>query len=77
MNGNSEELQAQGRSLKPGGLAGIREISFAKNLMVMLVELPNKFRRHSTPGMVANKIFQTALLAGHQIYKFDSINVLK
>jgi hypothetical protein len=65
VRGKSEDAQSQGRALKPGGLARIGEISSAKNLMEMLVELPNKFRGHSAPGMVANKIFQLVLLAGH------------
>lgn len=67
----------QGRPLKPGGLAGIRQFPFAGNLMEMPVELPNEFGRHSATGMVANKIFQLDLLAGHQIYKFDTIDILK
>jgi hypothetical protein len=58
-------------------LTGIPKILFAYNLMEVLVEHPNKFRRHSASGMVANKIFQLALLAGHQIYKFHTINILK
>ena len=65
MHGNGEDDQSQGRSLRSGGLARIREISFTNNLMEMLVELPNKLRRHSAPGVVANKIFQLVLLAGH------------
>ena len=77
VNGNSEEARSQRRPLKPGGLAGTRKISFANNLMEMLIEFPNKFRRHSSPGMVANKIFQPALLTGHQIHKFDTIDILK
>ena len=77
VNGNSEAVRSQGRRLKPGGLAGTRKISFANNLMEMLIELPNKFRRHSAPGVVTNKIFQLALLTGHQIYKLDTIDVLK
>jgi hypothetical protein len=44
--------------------------------MEMPVKLPNKFRRHSASGMIANKIFQTGLLAGHQVYKFDAIDIL-
>lgn len=77
LNGNSDEVQSQRRPLKPGGLAGTRKIPFASNLMEMLVELPNKFRRHSASGMVADKIFQPAFLAGHQIYKFYAIDILK
>ena len=45
--------------------------------MEVLVELTNKFRRHSASGMVANKIFQLVLLAGHQIPKFHTIDILK
>ena len=77
VNAKSEKVRSQGRPLKPGGLAGTRKIPFASNLMEMLVELPNKFRRHSASGMVADKIFQPALLAGHQIYKFYAIDILK
>ena len=77
VNAKSEKVRSQGRPLKASGLAGTRKIIFANNLMEMLVELPNKFRRHSAPGMVADKIFQPALLAGHQIYKFYAIDILK
>ncbi len=77
VNANREKVGSQGKPLKPGGLAGTRKIIFADNLMEMLVELTNKFRRHSAPGMVADKIFQPGLLAGHQIYKFYAIDILK
>lgn len=75
VNGNGVDVQLQGRPLKPDGLAGIRKILFPGNLMQMLVELPNKFGRHSASGMVANKIFQLDLLAGHQIHQFDTIDI--
>jgi hypothetical protein len=38
VNANSDDVQSQGRPLKPGGLAGTRKILFADNLMEMLVE---------------------------------------
>jgi len=77
LDGNSDEVQSRGRPLKPGGLAGTRKIPFAGNLMEMPVELPNKFRCHSASGMVANKIFQPDILTGHQVNKFDTIDILK
>ena len=64
-------------TLKPRGLAGTRQIPFTNGLMEMLIEFPDKFRCHSAPGMIANKIFQPGLLAGHQIYKFNTIDILE
>lgn len=43
----------------------------------MLIEFSNKVRCHSTGRMVANKIFQLGLLTGHQIDKFQTVDVLK
>ena len=77
LDGNSDEVQSQGRPLKPGVLAGTPKILFACNLMQVGVEPVNKFRCHSASGMVANKIFQPIILTGHQVNKFDTIDILK
>jgi hypothetical protein len=72
-----QDEKLQGGSLKPCILAGIPEILFACNFLKVGVELTNEFWRHSASGMVANKISQSVLLTGHQIYKFNSIDILK
>jgi hypothetical protein len=76
-NGLGADDKLQGRSMKPGVLAGIRKILSACNLMEVGVELANKFRCHSASGMVANKIFQPVILTGHQVNKFNTIDILK
>ena len=45
--------------------------------MDVLIEFSNKFRCHSACRIVSNKMFQLGLLTGHQIYKFQTVNILK
>ena len=52
-------------------------ILFVQKLMEVLVEFSNKFRCHSACRVVSNKRFQLVLLTGHQIYKFQTVDILK
>ena len=65
------------RSLKPEIAARIGNILFADQLVQVLIEFMQEFRRHSAAGMVANKMFQLISLTGHRINELNSINVLK
>ena len=45
--------------------------------MEVLIYFSDKFRCHSACRMVSNKGFQLVLLTGHQIYKFQTVDLLK